>query len=61
VIGSWAPGEQFEVAKITPELLEVWETIARMESRRIRPGEWNWPMVVRSLIAAVREKSNDPA
>lgn len=54
---SWNPDKQFDAMKVTPELLTLWEETAQRESHRLRLGDWNWPMMVRSLIAALKEKT----
>jgi hypothetical protein len=56
-VSEYAEGAQHEVVPLTPELLDAWEKAARLASHRAKLGEWNWPQMVRSLIAAHREKT----
>ena len=45
---------QFDVRNVSEEDLARWEETARYEAGRMIPGEFNWPMAVRSLCAEVR-------
>ncbi len=57
----WPKGEQFEPIephKLTPRVLAAWETMAKLGARNIKVGDWNWPVAIRSLLAAIREKES---
>lgn len=47
--------EQFRARKVRDEDMACWEESAAASIRRMLPGGINWPMIVRSLIAEVRQ------
>jgi hypothetical protein len=38
---------------VTDELLAAWSFLADEQARHLRPGDINWVMIVRSLIAEI--------
>jgi hypothetical protein len=46
--------EQFHPRTVNSSDLDRWELLAKLKAPDIRAGEGNWPMIVLSLIEAVR-------
>lgn len=47
--------EQFQARPVDDESMAVWEQSAAARIQHSRPGDMNWTMIVRSLIAEVRK------
>lgn len=50
--------EQLKPTVVTPEKMKLWEEMAIRHFPHLLPGDINWPMIVRSLIAEIRAQQN---
>ncbi len=53
--------DQYAARPVTDDYLASWMTSANAAVPLIRLGEFNWPMVVRSLIAEIERLRNEVA